>query len=135
MKVRDLDGNSQAWSLHGYIVTANNDRVSRSSYHKDARELLVTLYPTLTILEEVPVHLRRNQIVYLDFYLPLRKMAVEVQGEQHFKFIPHFHHTLTAFTQARRRDFEKKEWCSLNNISMITFNYNESVDEWKSKLV
>lgn len=135
MKVRDLDNNITVWSLHGYTVNGNNDRNIRSSFHLEARQLLKELYPTLTILEEVPIHLRRNQIAYLDFYLPLRKMAVEVQGEQHFKFIPHFHGTLAAFAKSRRRDTEKKEWAEINGITLIEFPWTESLQQWKDKLV
>jgi hypothetical protein len=130
MKVIDLEGNKTTWNLHGH-----NTSVHKSSYHLLTRDLLVKLYPTLVILEEVPVVLRRSQTVFLDFYLPLRKMAIEVQGEQHFKYIPHFHHTLAAFAKARKRDEEKKEWCELNNITLIEFPYNESVEEWKAKLI
>lgn len=135
MKIIDLNGESHIWSITGHTIRPNTDRAIRSQYHLDARKLLLELYPTLVICEEVPITLRRNQKAFLDFYLPLRKMAVEVQGEQHFKYVPHFHHTLASYAKARRRDEEKREWCEINNITLIEFPYNQSVEEWKDKLV
>ena len=135
MYIKDLDGNQSIWSLKGYFVHGNLDRAVRSEYHLAARKLLVELYPTLVILEEVLIPIRRSQNAYLDFYLPLRKMAIEVQGESHFKYIPYFHHTLNAYMKARRRDEEKKEFCDINGISLIYFNWNETIDEWRNKLV
>jgi len=137
MKIKDLDGNQHIWSLKGYGIGAGICSLvpeHKSSLHLAARKLLQELYPTLIILEEVPIRIHRNENLYLDFYLPLRKMAIEVNGEQHFKYIPHFHHTLNAYMKSRKRDEDKKTWCDINNITLIEFPYNESVDEWKNKL-
>lgn len=135
MKIIDLNGEQHVWSLTGHTIRPDTDRSIRSQYHLNARKLLLELYPTLTICEEVPITIRRGQTSYLDFYLPLRKMAVEVHGRQHFEYVPHFHHTLAAYAKARRRDEEKREFCDINNITLIEFPYNESVQEWKDKLV
>ena len=99
-----------------------------------ARHILTEIFPTLQILEEVPIHTRRSETLYLDFYLPLIKMCVEVHGEQHFKFVPFYHNSALNFLKAKRRDEEKKMWCEKNNIRYIMLAHYESPDIWKSKL-
>ena len=38
-----------------------------------------------------------------------------------------------AFYKAKARDAEKREWCELNSIRLIEFNFNESTDDWRRK--
>lgn len=133
-QVIDLDGNIQHWSLSGGIShghTYNN----KSDLHLLARTLIKECFPTLQVLEEVPVSIRRSETLYLDFYLPLTKKCIEVHGEQHYKFVGFFHVNQMGFAKHKRRDAEKKEWCDINNIRYIELPYNETVDEWKQRLL
>jgi len=108
--------------------------VARSTLHLKTREILLEKYPTLTICEECPITLRRGEIAYIDFYLPLLKIAIEVNGEQHFKYIPHFHGSAQVFLRAKKRDRDKAEWCERNGIKLVNLNYNEDIEEWKTKI-
>lgn len=38
------------------------------------------------------------------------------------------------FYKAKARDSDKKEWCELNQIELIELNYNEDIDEWRTKI-
>lgn len=132
MTIVDLDNNIVNWQLTGYI--SKGRLLNKSSLHLQARRLITIAFPTLQILEEVPIPLRRSETLYLDFYLPLIKTCVEVHGEQHFKFVPFYHSTVLNFLKAKKRDQEKIEWCEKNNIKHIALAYNESESEWKDKL-
>lgn len=133
MQVKLLDGSSQNWQLTGYYAHANMDQ--KSSFHLIAREALKKQYPTLQILEEVTVPLRKSEVVYLDFYIPLLKKAIEVHGEQHYKFIPFYHSNQLGFLKSQKRDREKKEWCELNGIRYVELPYSESVEEWTERII
>lgn len=133
MIVRDLDGNAHSWHLTGHMAKGKTNH--RSSLHLRARELIVSCYPTLQVLEEVSINLRKNEILYLDFYLPLTKTCIEVHGEQHYKFVPFYHNTLFGFVRSQKRDREKTEWCELNDIKQIILPYNEDVEQWKLRLI
>ena len=100
-----------------------------------ARKLLIELFPTFTVCEEVPIYLHKNNIVYLDFYIPLKRLSIEVQGEQHFKYISFFHGSTSNFLKGKKLDREKMEWCQINGISLVYWNYNENIDQWKNKLI
>jgi len=132
MLIKDLDGNNHNWLLIGNM--AKGKVFNKSSLHLTARELITTAYPTLQILEEVPIVLRRSETLYLDFYLPLKKICFEVHGEQHFKFVKFYHNNMLNFLKAQKRDREKQEWCEINNIKYIILPYNET-DLWLERII
>jgi hypothetical protein len=131
MIVYDLDGNSYKWSILGNI---KNNRKNQSSLHKNANSLIIGLYPTITLLQEVPILIRKNQTLYLDFYIPLLKKAIEVHGEQHYKFVAHYHSNAMGFIKHKKRDDDKKEWCDINSIEYIELPHNETIEQWKIRL-
>ena len=124
MKVRDLEGNLSSFKLKGSIITAADNR-ARSKLHIQAREILYELFPTMQILEEVPIKTRPNQNQFLDFYINKIKLAVEVHGQQHYKFNSLFHASAQDFLKQKKMDQDKKEWCELNNITYIELPFNE----------
>lgn len=133
MKVRDLSGNITNWKLRGEIVTAHDSK-SRSKLHSKARRILYELFPTMQIMEEVPINARPGTTQYLDFYINQIKLCVEVHGEQHYKFNSLFHSSARDFLEQKKRDIDKIEWCELNNITYIELPYNEKEEEWKNRI-
>ena len=132
MQVKDLDNNYHAWHLTGHI--ARGKIANKSSFHIQARELITSIFPTLQILEEVAIPLRKGETLYLDFYLPLKKMSIEVHGEQHYKFVPFYHNNIMSFLKAQRRDREKQEWCELNDIKLVVLPHFEDKKAWMEKI-
>jgi len=132
MNVTDLDGKTSKLKLMGYTVGIQN-RDSRSKYHIAARKLLKEKYPTLQILEEVSIKIRQGETLYLDFYIPILNYAIEVHGEQHYKFSPHFHGSHMGYLKQLKRDREKNEWCEINNIEFTVLAYDE-LDEWNAQI-
>jgi hypothetical protein len=133
MRVKDLNGNNSIWKIKGEIVTANDDR-SRSKLHVKARKILYDLFPTMQILEEVSINPRSGKTQYLDFYINQIKLAVEVHGQQHYKFNSLFHASAQDFLKQKNNDSDKRNWCKINNISYIELPYNEDEDLWKIKI-
>lgn len=132
MNITNLDGDIVSWCLTGHI--SKGRILNKSSYHLQARELLTSLYPTLQILEEVSIPLRKGETLYLDFYLPLLKWCVEVHGEQHYKFVPYYHGNMMSFLKSQKKDKQKQEWCIANSIRYIELPYNEDTEQWKKRL-
>lgn len=131
MLIKDLDGNNLNWLLTGNVAygTAN-----KSELHLRARALLKEEYPTLQVLEEVSMPLKKGVTLFMDFYLPLKKICVEVHGEQHYQFIPFYHRDMVSFVKAKKRDMEKQEWCEQNGITYIVFPFNKTDEEWRAIL-
>lgn len=133
MIIKDLDGINHNWHLTGHI--ARNRTSNKSDLHLLARKIIISVFPTLQILEEVSVPIRKTEYLYLDFYIPLKKLCIEVHGEQHYKFVPFYHNNLLSFAKAQKRDREKTEWCEINGIKQIILPYNENQKEWESRIV
>jgi hypothetical protein len=132
MIVKDLDGNNHKWQLIGNI---NHSKAkNKSSIHLAARELIKILFPTMITLEEVSIPLRRSETLYLDFYIPLIKLCIETHGEQHYKFISHYHQNAMGFLKHKKRDKEKIEWCHINNIKYVELPFNETSNEWSIRI-
>lgn len=131
MKVVDLSGKEHNLSLKGYQVEINDTR-PRSSGHLACRALLKKLFPFDSVLEEVPVP---GEHLFLDFFLPSRKMVVEVQGRQHSDYTPFFHKTKPKFFKAQSRDRRKADWCLQNNFKLIELPDNEDEQEWMKRLL
>jgi hypothetical protein len=59
----------------------------------------------------------------IDLYNDDLKLAVEVQGDQHYKFNPFFHRNKEHFMNQRYRDEMKKIKCKANGITLIEVPY------------
>jgi hypothetical protein len=42
---------------------------------------------------------------------------------------------MIGFMKHKKRDQEKKEWCEINGIEYIELPYNETVAEWKKRII
>ena len=137
MKVVGINGKEYVWNLTGYDVF-NDDQRKRSKFHVRARKLLKELFNSYRILEEVKLpgstELHRKSVLYLDFYIPSIKLAIEVHGQQHYEFCPFFHKSKADFLKGKARDEDKIAWCELNDIRLVTLKYTESDDEWRQRI-
>lgn len=55
----------------------------------------------------------------LDCYNEELRLAVEYNGEQHYRFIEKFHKDEEAFKKQQKRDKKKKELCRKNGVKLI----------------
>jgi hypothetical protein len=133
MKTRDLDGDIVDWKPSGEIVTAEDTR-NRSQLHLAARQILYELFPTTQIIEEVSIPIKRGVTQYFDFFISNIKLAVEVNGQQHYKFNSLFHSTASDFMAQKKRDQDKRDWCEQNRITLIELPYNEKIEEWLTRI-
>lgn len=132
MKFKGLDGKEYAISLTAYI--ADNEPDKHSNLHNRAKKLIHELFPLEPLCEEVG--LPGSFGLTVDLYLPRRKLMVECQGEQHYKFNSFFYKgKLDFYKKAFRNDQRKRDWCSVNSIRLVELAFNEGVDEWRMKLL
>ncbi|MHA2063118.1 MAG: hypothetical protein ACXABY_01935 [Candidatus Thorarchaeota archaeon] len=86
-------------------------------------EIVQQLFPNQRI--ELEHNIADRGALFLDIYLPRLKIAFEFDGEQHFRFIEHFHGDTQGWLLARRRDWRKDELCEEQGITLIRVAYNE----------
>ena len=90
---------------------------------KDLLEIVQQIFPNQKVELEHNVADRGG--LFIDIYLPRMGLGFEFDGEQHFKFIEHFHGDMKGFLRARKRDSEKDEMCEKKGITLIRVAYNE----------
>lgn len=71
----------------------------------------------------------------LDCYDPELKIAVEYNGEQHYKFNKFFHSNKEAFENQKYRDYMKREMCLKNGIKLIEVPYTIKTEDIESYLL
>jgi hypothetical protein len=90
-------------------------------------ELLKELFPHNRIKMEYYVNYK-GQRLFFDFYIRELGIFIEIQGQQHTKFIKHFHGSKEVFLAQKNRDNLKLMYIEENNIySLIEIRYDEEV--------
>lgn len=134
MKVTGLNGREYILDLKKY----SKQRSKCSYYHKIARELLHDIFSGYSVYEEVKlpgtVNPAKKSVLYLDFFIPNATMAIEVHGEQHYKFVPFFHKSKAGFLRAKARDRDKEEWCKINEITLVALRFDDSEEYWREQI-
>lgn len=66
-----------------------------------------------------------NHIMPYDIEIPSKKLIIEVQGEQHLKFIPYFHITEDGFLYQKYKDQIKREYAESCGYRVIYLFYED----------
>lgn len=127
MLVSTLDNIESKWLLNTAAQT------KKSGPHLLVHNMLKKLYPTLQILEEVEIEVKKNKSLYLDFYIPLYNIAIEIDGAHHREFVPFFSKNQAGFVRQQSNDALKEAWCELNNISFIRLRDDEKEEDWQKQ--
>lgn len=67
----------------------------------------------------------RNNNYRFDFFLPQQNLIIELDGRQHFEYIPYFHKNQQNFLKSQERDRRKNSYCLANKISLYRIPYWE----------
>ena len=99
---------------HKYKIKWNGK--CRSKFQAEVRKYIYSYWKYNAVDEAFKVV---GTQLTLDFYNHTQKIAIEVQGAQHLKFVKHFHKTRANFVRQIRRDNKKLEFCEINEIKLI----------------
>lgn len=115
MKFTKLSGYTENKDVTKYLVKWAAK--SRSNYQREVKFFLYPFWKSHIVYEEFPVV---GTKMTLDFVNLTRRIALEIQGEQHSNFNPFFHNgePMNYYNQLKR-DVDKAKWCELNNLKLI----------------
>jgi very-short-patch-repair endonuclease len=103
------------------------DKKCRSKIQKRVKDLLNQYWFADIVFEEMPVIGTRLTI---DFYNANKKIALEVDGNQHYKFNKFFHgNSRQNFLSQLQRDDKKEYFCEINNIKLVRILESDKLDE------
>ena len=101
--------------IEKYLI--NWDGKSASNFQKSVKDLLYYFWGADVVFEELPVIGTR---LTLDFYNSNKKIALEVDGKQHYQYNKFFHRGNRGnFLDQIRRDEQKEEFCEWNEIVLV----------------
>lgn len=130
MKFKTLNGSTRSIkNLKKYLI--DWDAKSKSKIQFNVKKFLEPFWVNHIVFEEFLIAGTR---MTLDFYNANKKVAVEVQGQQHTKYTPFFHGGYkNNYLSQLDRDHKKYEFCKINDISLVEVYYNDeiSVDLFK----
>ena len=100
---------------------------SRSKIQFAVKQFLKKYWTSHIVFEEFPV---AGTKLSLDFYNANKKIAVEVQGRQHTKYVPFFHGgNKINYLNQLKRDQDKFRLCEMNNIKLVEVYEGEEASE------
>ena len=89
--------------------------------------LLKEVFPHIKVKKEYFV-VYNGQRLFVDFFIPAFAMAIEVHGQQHDKFVQHFHGDAQGWRDHRKRDKIKEEWAGINGITFVVIHERDLPD-------
>lgn len=102
------------------------DGKSLSKFQKAAKDFLRPYWRGMYVFEEFPLVGTRQ---HFDIFNATQRIILELDGEQHRKFVPHFHGTRLKFTEQIKRDLMKEEFCERNNIDLVRIHKVSELNE------
>jgi hypothetical protein len=124
MKFKTLEGKERSVrNIKKFII--NWDGKSRSKFQFNVKTFLKKYWSGDVVFEELKIVGTRMS---LDFYNANKKIAIEVQGDQHIKYVPFFHGTRNNYLKQIKRDFKKIEFCEMNNIKLVEIYPTDEVN-------
>lgn len=126
-------------TLDGVEVTVKikgSETGKKSGLHTLARGIIDDTFPLASIIEEAEIKLLSaySNPIFFDFFIPVSRLFIEVQGQQHYTYSSFFHKNKRAFHKHLMRDRNKKEWCELNDYRLLELRYDEK-DQWETQIL
>ncbi len=99
---------------------------SKSKIQYKTKKFLKKFWSDSVVFEEFPVVGTRLSI---DFFNASKKIAIEVQGQQHVRYTPFFHgNHKSNYIDQLKRDKEKLDFCKINDIKLVEVYYNDEIN-------
>lgn len=89
---------------------------SRSKFQNRIKMFLMPYWKNDVVFEEFRIV---GTKLSLDFYNANKKVAVEVQGDQHIRYVKHFHKNRLQYLDQLKRDQKKLDFCEFNDIKLV----------------
>lgn len=89
-------------------------------------KLLKEMFPHNIVIEEYYVNYKGCKL-FFDIYLKQYNILFEIQGQQHYKFVKHFHTDREGFLESKKRDNLKLAYVEENLIPLVIIKYNEKI--------
>ena len=115
MRLYNIYGKSVTKNVTKYLI--DWDGKSRSKLQFNVKQFFKKYWENRIVYEEFPVFGTRMKV---DLLNATKRVAIEVNGDQHSQFNPFFHKNSRAnYLNHIKRDVKKAEWLDLNSFMLI----------------
>lgn len=96
---------------------------SRSKLQFNFKQFFYPYWKNHIVYEEFPVY---GTMLKVDFLNATKRIAVEIQGQQHESFNEFFHnHSRLKYLESIKRDVKKEKWLEMNNFKFLQLYEND----------
>ena len=125
MKFKTINGSvAELKNAKRYLIKWKGK--SRSKFQLHVKEFLFPYWKNDIVFEEFKLVGTR---LSFDFYNANKKIAVEVQGGQHTKYVEFFHGNRFQYLQQLKRDEKKLQFCEVNGITLVEIYPKDKICE------
>jgi hypothetical protein len=115
MRLLNVNGTLVNKNVRKYLI--NWDCKSRSKLQYKFKQFLYPYWKNHIVYEEFPVY---GSMLKVDLLNATKKIAVEIQGNQHESFNKFFHdNSRLKYLQSIKRDVKKVKWLEMNEFKFL----------------
>jgi hypothetical protein len=115
MRLLNVNGTLVNKNVSKYLVNWNGK--SRSKLQFKFKQFFYPYWKNHIIYEEFPVY---GSMLKVDLLNATKKIAVEIQGDQHESFNKFFHdNSRFKYLQSIKRDVKKEKWLEINEFKFL----------------
>jgi len=115
MRLLNVNGTLVNKNVRKYLV--NWQGKSRSKLQYKFKEFFYLYWKNHIVYEEFPVY---GSMLKVDLLNATKKIAVEIQGDQHESFNKFFHdNSRLKYLQSIKRDVKKEKWLEINEFKFL----------------
>jgi hypothetical protein len=115
MRLLNVNGTLVNKNVRKYLV--NWEGKSRSKLQYKFKQFFYPYWKNHIVYEEFPVY---GSMLKVDLLNATKKIAVEIQGEQHESFNKFFHdNSRLKYLQSIKRDVKKEKWLEINEFKFL----------------
>ena len=121
MRLYNVYGKLQSKQVTRFLV--NWDKPCRSKVQFKTKQFLKKFWENQVVYEEFPVYGTKMKV---DILNATKKIAVEVQGNQHVSFNKFFHNnSRLKYLESIKRDAQKAQWLEKNGYTLVEIHEKE----------
>jgi hypothetical protein len=125
MKFKTINGSTaELKNAKKYLIKWKGK--SRSKFQLSVKDFLHPYWKNDIVFEEFRLV---NTLLSFDFYNANKKIAIEVQGGQHTKYVEFFHGSRFKYLQQLKRDEKKLKFCEANEITLVEIYPKDKINE------
>lgn len=121
MRLYNVYGKLQSKQVTRFII--DWDKPCRSKVQFKTKQFLKKFWENQVVYEEFPVYGTKMKV---DILNATKKIAVEVQGNQHVSFNKFFHNnSRLKYLESIKRDAQKAQWLEKNGYTLVEIHEKE----------